>query len=82
MATPTGINVVNPVSLRDEKIVRKLEDFPDLLEALRDCDLLTGRLFCAKLFDFDAWRKFRSSDEEEMEDFSGKNQSAASAQSD
>jgi len=36
-----------------DKIVRKLDEFPELLEALRDCDLLTGRSFCARLFNFD-----------------------------
>jgi hypothetical protein len=36
------------------KIVRRLDEFPELVEALHDGDLLTGRLFCAQLFDSDA----------------------------
>jgi hypothetical protein len=36
------------------KIVRRLDEFPELVEALRAGDLLTGRLCCAQLFDFDA----------------------------
>jgi hypothetical protein len=38
---------------RDGKIVRRLDEFPDLEKALRDGDLLTGRLCCAQLFDFE-----------------------------
>ena len=46
---------VTPRSLPDgDKIVRRLD--PELLQALRDGDLLTGRLFCAQLFDFDTGR--------------------------
>jgi len=37
-----------------DKIVRRLEDFPELTEALRDGDLLTARMFCAQLFDLDS----------------------------
>jgi hypothetical protein len=47
MLTPTGMNSENQI----EKTVRRLDDFPELLHALRDGDLLTGRLFCAQLFD-------------------------------
>jgi hypothetical protein len=47
MLTPTGINSENQI----DKTVRRLDDFPELLHALRDGDLLTGRLFCAQLFD-------------------------------
>jgi hypothetical protein len=36
------------------KTVRRLDEFPELEKALRDGDLLTGRLCCAELFDFDA----------------------------
>jgi len=36
------------------KTVRRLDEFPELLEALRDGDLLTGLLCCAQLFGFDA----------------------------
>ena len=38
---------------RDGTTVRKLDDFPELLEALRAGDLLRARLFCAKLFRVD-----------------------------
>ena len=47
MLTPTGMNSENQI----DKTVRRLDDFPELLHALRDGDLLTGRLFCAQLFD-------------------------------
>jgi hypothetical protein len=47
MLIPTGMNSENQI----EKTVRRLDDFPELLHALRDGDLLTGRLFCAQLFD-------------------------------
>jgi hypothetical protein len=35
---------------REGKVVQRLDEFPQLLEALRDGDLLTARLFCAQLF--------------------------------
>ena len=38
---------------RDGKIVCRLDEFPELVEALRDGDLLAGRLRCAQLFEFD-----------------------------
>lgn len=44
------------VALHTDKIVRRLDDFPELVRALRDGDLLTGRSFCARLFDGDARR--------------------------
>jgi len=57
MATPTRIQGENPIFLHGgEKIVFKLDFFPELIQALRDGDLLTGRLFCAQLFGFDAGR--------------------------
>ncbi len=34
----------------DDATVRKLDEFPELLEALRDGDLLTARSVCAQLF--------------------------------
>jgi hypothetical protein len=40
----------------DNKIVRRLDEFPELVQALRDGDLVTGRLFCAQLFDCDGRR--------------------------
>jgi len=41
---------------RGGKIVRRLDAFPELEKALRNGDLLTGRLFCAQLFHFDERR--------------------------
>jgi hypothetical protein len=58
MITTTSSNT-NPVSFHGDKIVRRLDEFPDLVQALRDGDLLTGRMFCAQLFDFDARRGLR-----------------------
>lgn len=52
MSTP---NAMNGENLTD-KTVRRLDDFPELLHALRDGDLQTGRLFCAQLFDCDGRR--------------------------
>jgi hypothetical protein len=56
MATPSFKIDEHRVSLRADKIVRRLDDFPELVRALRDGDLLTGRSFCARLFDGDARR--------------------------
>ena len=42
----------------DGTTVCKLDDFPELLEALRDGDLLTARLFCAQLFGTDRLQRF------------------------
>jgi hypothetical protein len=56
MATPAGINGEDPVSIRGHKIVRRLDEFPELIQALRDGDLMTGRCYCAQLFDFDTRR--------------------------
>jgi hypothetical protein len=52
MSRSTDTNSKNPI----DKTVRRLDDFPELLHALRDGDLLTCRLFCAQLFDCDRWR--------------------------
>jgi hypothetical protein len=41
------------------KTVRRLDEFPELVEALRDGVLLAGRLCCAQLFDFDAGKSSR-----------------------
>jgi hypothetical protein len=50
MVTPTGVNIENSVLLHDDTIVCRLDLFPELVRALRDGDLLAGRLFCAELF--------------------------------
>jgi hypothetical protein len=61
MPTSTNKRVENPASLHADKIVCRLDAFPELVQALHDGDLLTGRLFCAQLFDCDgreiAWLK-------------------------
>jgi hypothetical protein len=54
MTTPISENAVGP----NDKIVRRLDDFPELMQALRGGDLLTGRLVCAQLFDFHRSAKF------------------------
>ena len=48
---------------RGGKIVCRLDEFPELVEALRDGDLPTGRLCCAQLFDFDAGESARLCDQ-------------------
>ena len=53
MAIPTATNRENPVSLPSKEAL-KLDEFSELLKlALSNGDLLTGRLFCAQLFDLD-----------------------------
>ena len=51
MLIPTGTKSENQI----DKTVRRLDEFPELLHALRDGDLLTGRLFCAQLFAGNGW---------------------------
>jgi len=50
------MSILNGSQKPTDKTVRRLDDFPELLHALRDGDLLTGRIFCAQLFDRDGWR--------------------------
>lgn len=40
------------------KIVRRLDNFPELVQALRGGDLRTGRLLCAQVFNFHPWVRF------------------------
>jgi hypothetical protein len=48
MATTSAKIDEHPISLHTDKIVCRLDLFPDLLQALRNGDLVTGRLFlCA-----------------------------------
>ena len=56
MAIASITTVDNPVPLLTGKIVCRLDLYPELLQALRDADLLTGRLFCARLFNLDERR--------------------------
>jgi len=57
MTTLTSENAVAP----HDKIVRRLDDFPELMQALRGGDLLTGRLLCAQVFNFNPWARFPAS---------------------
>jgi hypothetical protein len=56
MATAAVAKVDNQVPLHAETTVRRLEDFPELVQALRDGDLVTVRFLCAQLFDCDSRR--------------------------
>lgn len=46
--------VIDAVPVQTDKIVRRLDEFPELLAALRDSDFLTARSFCAQMFNLDA----------------------------
>ncbi len=46
--------VDSAVLVHTDTIVRRLDDFPELLAALRDSDFLTARSFCAQMFNLDA----------------------------
>jgi hypothetical protein len=50
MATPAGPRVENAPFMESDKIVRRLDEFPDLNRALRTGDVPTARLLCAQLF--------------------------------
>ena len=45
MTTLISENAVTP----HDKIVRRPDDFPELMQALRGGDLLTGRLLCGQV---------------------------------
>ena len=47
-------HVDHAVPFQTDKIVRRLDEFPELLAALRDSDFLTARSFCAQMFNLDA----------------------------
>ena len=53
MATAAVARVDNQVPLHTETTVRRLEDFPELLQALRDGDLVKVRFFWEQLLDGD-----------------------------
>ena len=42
------------VPVSGDKTVRRLDHYPELMRALRDGDVLSGRMLCARLFDSDA----------------------------
>jgi len=54
MMTPNGNKIEQPATAKNQEAGRIADDFPEfLLETLRGGDLLTGRLFCAQIFDRD-----------------------------
>ena len=57
MATATTAKADNPFPIHTDTIVRRLDLFPELVRALRDGDLLAGRLFCAELFSIEGVTK-------------------------
>ena len=59
MATAAVARVDNQVPLDAETTVRRLEDFPEMLQALRDGDLVTVRLVWSQLCDCDGQRNLR-----------------------
>jgi hypothetical protein len=54
MATRVGNTVENSVSADCDRIVRRLDEFPELRNAIRRGDVPTGRYLCAQLFKLDA----------------------------
>jgi hypothetical protein len=60
MATPARIKDANHVRFCGDKVVFRLDDFPELTKALRDGDLTTGRTLCARLFDFEPRQNLRA----------------------
>ena len=56
MEPTNGAIAEKRVPLHTDKIVCRLDLFPELVQALHDGDLLTGRLFCARLFNLDERR--------------------------
>jgi hypothetical protein len=57
MATATNAKADNPFPIHTDTIVCRLDLFPELVRALRDGDLLAGRLFCAELFSIEGVTK-------------------------
>ena len=45
---------MKPIGNIGQKIVLKLDNFPKLAKALRDGDLPTARVLCARLFEIDS----------------------------
>jgi len=54
MATPVDVNVKNSASTDRDRIVRRLDEYPELKKALRNGDVPTGRYLCAQLFKLEA----------------------------
>lgn len=55
MATPAGTRFENSAFVGRDRIVRRLDEFPELNRALRTGDVSTGRFLCAQLFNLDRW---------------------------
>jgi len=54
MATPVDNRVESSVLTDRDRIVRRLDEFPELKNAIRRGDVPTGRYLCAQLFKLDA----------------------------
>jgi len=54
MATPVDNRLQSSVLADRDRIVRRLDEFPELKNAIRTGDVPTGRYLCAQLFRFDA----------------------------
>jgi len=54
MAKPAGARVETRVPAGQDRIVRRLDEFPELNKALRNGDVPTGRLLCDQLFNLEA----------------------------
>lgn len=50
MATPASPRVENTLFMDRDRIVRRLDAYPELNRALRSGDVSTARLLCARLF--------------------------------
>jgi len=61
MARSARISVPNQLARNSDKLVWKLDAFPELLKGLRDGDLRAARLVCARLFDGDGPRGYNVS---------------------
>ncbi len=53
ISTHVGPRVENAIFVDRDRIVRRLDEFPDLNKALRTGDIRTGRMLCARLFSLD-----------------------------
>jgi hypothetical protein len=54
MATPVGTRVESSVPAESDRIVRRLDEFPELKNAICRGDVPTGRFLCAQLFNSEA----------------------------
>ena len=54
MATPVDTRVESSVPADRDRIVRRLDEYPELKNAIRRGDVPTGRYLCAQLFNREA----------------------------